>query len=112
MSSEAESDLCFSVLNRLLERCAQYRLETKLLASFTQIRFEILSKTQFRTENIETIVECFSCEFGRFALSKLGWLSKVELENGRTTSDFPFSVVFVYTKNIIESSFLKLIMTF
>ena len=105
MSSEAESDLCFSVLNRLLEKCAQYRVETKLLASFTQIRFAILSKTQFRTENIETIVECFSCEFERFALSKLGWLPKVELENGRTASDFPFSVVFVYTKNIIESSF-------
>lgn len=71
-------------------------MERKCLASFTHIRFAIHSKTQFRTEGIgiEAIVECFGCDFERFALSKLGWLLKFEIENGCTTSAFPFSVVF------------------
>lgn len=71
----------------------------KILTSFTHIRFAIRSKKQFRTEDIETIVECFNSEFEKYALSKLGWLSKFDIENGRTTFDFPFSVVFVYSKN-------------
>lgn len=56
-------------------------------------------KTQFRTDEIETIVACFGCEFKKFALSRIGWLTKFEIENSGTRSDFPFSVVFVYIKN-------------
>ena len=54
---------------------------------------------QFRTEDIETIVKCFGSEFERYAPSKLVWLSKFEIQNVRTTSDFPISVVSIYTKN-------------
>lgn len=70
-----------------------------MIPSFTHIRFAICSKKLFRTEDIETIVKCFGCEFERFALSKLGWLPKIGIESCRTTSDFPFSAVFVYSKN-------------
>ena len=99
MCSEAESDSCFFVSNRLLEQHTQYRLETSFSASFTHIRFAICSKTQFSIEDTEIVVECFRYEFERFAISKLEWLSKFEIENGCSKSDFPFSVVFVYTKN-------------
>ena len=81
-SNEAESDFCLSVPNQLLEKYAQDRLETKCLVSFTHIRFAICSKMQFTTEDIETIFECLGCEVERCALSKLGWLSKFEIENG------------------------------
>ena len=37
--------------------------------------------------------------FEKYSWSKLGWLSKFDIENRRTKSDFPFSVVFVYSKN-------------
>lgn len=74
-------------------------METKFLTSFTHIRFAICSKKQFRTENIETILECFCSKFEKYALSKLGWLSKFDTENRRTTFDFPFSVVFVCCKD-------------
>ena len=74
-------------------------METKFLTSFTHIRFAICSKKQFRTENIESILECFCSKFEKYALSKIGWLSKLDIENGRITSDFPFSVFSVYSKN-------------
>lgn len=60
----------------------------KFLASFTYIRFAIHLKTQFRTDEIETTVECFCCEFENFALSKLGWLTKFEIENSGTKVGF------------------------
>ena len=88
---------CFEPVARKYK--GQHELETKFLTSFTHIRFAICSKKQFRTEDIETIVECFSSKFEKYALSKLGWLSKLDIENGRTTSDFPFSVVSVYSKS-------------
>ena len=93
-------NFCFSVSNQELEKHkGQHELETKFLTSFTHIRFAICSKKQFRTEDVETIVEGFSSKFEKYALSKLGWLLKLDIENGRTTSDFPFSVVSVYSKN-------------
>ena len=98
-SSEAESDFCFPVSNLLPEKYARYSLETKFLASFTHICFSICSKSQFGTEDIETIAECFDSKFESFALSRLGWLLRFKIENGRTTSGFPISVVFIYTKN-------------
>ena len=100
MCSEAEPDFCFFVLNQLLEKYKGWlELEAKFWTSFTHIQFAIHSKKQFRIDDIETTFECSSSEFEKYALSKLGWLSKFDIENRRTTFDFPFSVVFVCCKD-------------
>ena len=54
---QAESDFCFSVSNMLLEKC-KGEIETKFSASYHKIRIAICFKKQFRTEDIEYIVEC------------------------------------------------------
>ena len=75
------------------------QIETKFSASYHQIRIVIRSKTQFRTEDIEYIVECLNEEFERFAMTRLEWISKTKIDSGLITTDFPFCVVFVYSKN-------------
>ena len=75
------------------------QIEAKFSASYHQIRIVIRSKTQFRTEDIEYIIECLNEEFERFAMSRLEWISKTEIDSGLITTDFLFSVVFVYSKN-------------
>ena len=92
---QAESDFCFSVSNLLLEKY-KGQIETKFSH---QMRNAIHSKKQLRTEEIKYIVECLNEEFKRFAMSRLKWISKSKIESGRIVPDFPFSVVFAYSKN-------------
>ena len=54
---------------------------------------------QFRTKDIKYILECLNEEFGRFAMSRLKGISKPKIERGCITPNFPFSVVFIYSKN-------------
>ena len=68
------SDFCFSVSNLLLEKY-KGQIETKFSASYHQIIIAICAKKQFRTVNIDYIVECLNKEFGRFAMSRLKWIS-------------------------------------
>ena len=62
-------------------------------------RIAIRSKKQLRTDDIEHIVEFLNEEFEKYAMSRLKWTSKPEFESGLISPNFPFSVVFVYTKN-------------
>ena len=63
------------------------------------MRIAIHSKKQFKTEDIEYIVECLNKEFERFTMSRLKWISKPRIESGCITPDFPFGVVFIYSNN-------------
>ena len=63
------------------------------------MRITIRSKEQFKTENIENIIECLNEEFKRFAMLRLKWSSRPKIESGCITLDFSFSVVFVYSDN-------------
>ena len=92
---QVDSDFCFSVSNLLLEKY-KGQIGTKFSASYDRMRIGICSKKQFRTENIEYIVECLNEEFERFFMSRLKWISKPKIKSGCNTPDFPFSVVFVY----------------
>ena len=69
------------------------------------MRIAICSRKQFRTEDIENIIECLNERFQRFAMSRLKWSSKPKIESGRITLGFPFSVVFVYSKNNDNNEF-------
>ena len=84
---QAEPDFCFSDSNLMLENY-KGQIETKFSASYYQIR-----------NVIEYIAECLNEEFEKFAMSRLKWISKPQIESGCITSDFPFSVIFVYNKN-------------
>ena len=68
------------------------------------MRIAIFLKKLFRTEDIENIIECLNEEFERYAMSRLKWISKPKIENGRITPDFPFSVVFVYSKDYFNKN--------
>ena len=57
------------------------------------------SDRKFSAEDIECIAECFNEQFERFSMSRLKWISKPKIENSLITTDFPFSIVFVYSKN-------------
>ena len=94
---QAESDFCFSASNFLLEKY-KGQIETKFSA-YHQTKIAICSKKQFRTADVEYIVECLNEEFERFAMLKLKWISKPKIKSGCITPDFIFSVVFVYSKN-------------
>ena len=72
---QAVSDFCFSLSNLLLEKY-KGQIKTKFSASYHQIRIAICAKKQFRTVNIDYIVECLNKEFERFAMSRLKWISK------------------------------------
>ena len=63
------------------------------------MRISICSKKRFMTEDIKNIIECLNEEFEKFATSRLKWISKLKVESGHITSAFPFSAVFVYSKN-------------
>ena len=95
---QVESDFYFSTSNLLLEKY-KGQIETKFSASNHQMRIAICPKNQFRTEDIEYIVECLNEEFERFAMSRLKWTSKLKIESGFITPDFPLSVVFIYSKD-------------
>ena len=75
------------------------RIETKFSVSYQYKRIAIRSKKQLRTGDIEHIVEFLNEEFEKYAMSRLKWTSKPEFESGLISPNFPFSVVFVYTKN-------------
>ena len=68
------------------------------------MRIAIRSKKQFKTENVENIIECLNEKFKRFAMSRLKWSSRPKIESGCITLDFPFSVVFVYSNNSNNNS--------
>ena len=63
------------------------------------MRIAICSEKRFMAEDIKNIIECLNEEFEKFATSRLKWISKLKIESGRITSAFPFSAVFVYSKN-------------
>ena len=63
------------------------------------MRIAIRSIKQFRTEDIKYITECLNEEFERLGMSRLKLISKSKIKCGCITSDFPFSVVFVYSKS-------------
>ena len=75
------------------------QIETKFSASYQYKRIAIRSKKQFRTNDIEYIVECLNEKFEKYAMSRLKWASKPKIESDRITPNFPFSVVFVYSEN-------------
>ena len=93
MVYEAESNFCLYILNLLLEKY-KVEIETKFSASSQNMRIAISSKKQFRTEDIEYIVNCLNEEFERYAL-------KPKIKSSRYNADFPLSVIFVYSKNKI-----------
>ena len=104
MAYEAESEFCMAALNLLREKY-QGQIETKFLASNQYMRIAVRSNEQFRTEDIENIVECLNDEFEIYAMSRLKWSSKPKIESGHITLNFPFSVAFVYSKNNNESRY-------
>ena len=84
---QAEPDFCFRDSNLMLEKYKE-QIETKFSASYYQMR-----------NVIEYIAECLNEEFEKFAMSRLKWISKPQIESGCITSDFPFGAIFVYNKN-------------
>ena len=97
-SYQAESDFCFSVSNLMLKKY-KGQIETKRSTFYHQMRIAIHSKKQFRSKDIEYIVQCLNEEFDRFPKSRFKWILKTKIESRRVKSDFLFSVVFVYSKN-------------
>ena len=73
--------------------------ETKFSASYHEIRIAIGFIKQFRTEDTKYVVECLNEEFERFSMSRLKLISISGIKSGCITSDFPFSVAFVYSKS-------------
>ena len=102
MVYEAESNFCLHVLNLLLEKY-KVLIKIKFFASSQNMRIAISSKKQFRTEDIEYIVNCLNEEFERYAISRLKWTLKPKIKSSRYNADFPLSVILVYSKNYFNN---------
>lgn len=72
MTCEAEPYFCFAVLSSLREKY-KGQIEMKFSASYQNMRIVIRSKPQFRTEDIDYIVECLNDKFEKYAMFKLKW---------------------------------------
>ena len=86
----------------LLEKYKE-QTETKFSASYHQMMIAICSKKQFRTADIEYIVECLNEEFERFAMSRLKWISKPKIESGRILQIFYLVLFLFIVRTIIMS---------
>ena len=64
----------------------------------------ITLQKHFKTEYIKYIVECLNEEFERYVMVRLKWKSKPKIESALIILNFPFSVVFVYSKNYFNNN--------
>ena len=107
MASVTESDFFMAVSNLLHEKYKHMvqRTDSDQIFSFFSVHENCnLLKKLFRTEDIENIVECLNDEFEEYTMSRMKWASKPKIGSSRVTPNFPFSVVFVYSKDYFSNS--------
>ena len=64
----------------------------------------ITLQKHFKIEYIKYIVECLNEEFERYVMVRLKWTSKPKIESALIILNFPFSVIFVYSKNYFNNN--------